>query len=228
MDAFSGVAALLLLLLSLFVIVPAGFVLVAAFAYVRVQKGQPIDVGTGLSAYTVVLLGASALVLTLGAARLLTALMGEISFDYTYGAGEVVDLGFGTDQTITDLGGKDDRQSQDVATGLALVIGAGIAGLFHFGLRSFLKDRTTFDRGVEGAWDTLEALVLGIIVLVLVAAVFNETLSRAIVTDEGSSPGGTIATMVAFLGLWVIYGYRALAHAGMRFGRAKTSGGVPL
>jgi hypothetical protein len=228
MDAFFGIVALLVV--SLFVIVPAGFVLVAAFAYVRVQKGQPVDIGTGLSAYAVVLLGASALVLTLGVARLLTALMGEIAFDYTYGDanGDVVMFGLDGSSGATDLGTDDDRQSQDVATGLALVIGAGIAGTFHFWLRSFLKDRGTFDRGVEGAWDTLQALALGVVVLALVATVFDETLSRAIVTKEGSSPGDTVAAMFAFIGLWVVYGYRALGHLGVRFGRPQTSGGVPL
>jgi len=226
MEAFFGVLAILAI--SLFALVPAGFVLVGAFAYVRVQKGQPVDIGTGLSAYTVVLLGASALVLTLGVARLLTALMGEIDFDYTYGESDAADIRIGANMNVVELQEGDDRQDQDVATGLALVLCAGIAGGFHFWLRRYLKGRGSFDQGVEGAWDTLLALLLGVIVLALVAQVLDETLSRAIVSEVGRSPGDTIAVMFSFVGVWLVYGYRALKHLGVRFERRQTSGGEPF
>lgn len=221
MDSFVGVVALLAI--SLFLVVPAAFILAAAFAYVRVQRGQPVDISTGASAYTVVLIGASALVFTLGIARLLTALMGEIDFDYTYGAGPFDDVLFDSDLSDEELQpfAEDDRQDQDVATGLGLIIGAGLAGAFHLWLRSYLKDRGSFDRGVEGAWDTFLALGIGLVVLALVAQVFNETLSRAIVTEEGNSPGDTIAVMFSFVALWLVYGYRALRHLGISFGRTR-------
>lgn len=209
----------LLLIVGVFAF-PAVFILVVAVAYVRMQRGQRVDISTGASAYTVILLGASALVLTAGVASLLTALMGEIDFDYTYGessefGGDFFDgdspSGFGSDE--------DQRQEQDVATGLGLVIAAVLAGAFHFWLRSWLKDRGSFDSSVEGAWDTFVAIAIGVVVLVLVSQVLNETLSRAIVTEEGSSPGGTIAAMIAFIPLWAAYGYRTLRHLGVFAGR---------
>lgn len=208
MDIFGFVIAFgLIMLLS----VPAVVLLALIFAYVRTQRGQPVDINTGISAYAVILLGASAIVITLGVASLLTALMGEIDYDYTYGESFEFSDDFFGDEVSSGLPG-DERQGEDVAEGLALIIAGLIAGAAHFWLRSRLKARAVFDNGVEGAWDMFLAIVLGATLLVAIASVLDSTFTRSITDNDSSSPGDLIAAMWALFGLWAVYAYRALRH----------------
>jgi hypothetical protein len=84
----------------------------------------------------------------------------------------------------------------------------------HLWLRGWLGGEGRFDRGVEGAWDTFFAIVVAVVALFLVAEMLNSTLGRAIVDNDRRAAGGTIAQTVAFLGLWLVYAWRALHHAG--------------
>ncbi len=210
-DMFFGIGLVLGLLAAL----PAVFVLAVAFVYVRQQRGQPVDITTGVSAYTVILIGLGALLVTLGVGEMLTALMAEIDGDYTYGT-----AGLGLDDVFDDLDGFGDlgtgeRQERDTASGLALFVAGAAAIAVHIMLRGWLLGRARFDRGVEGAWDTLLAILAGVAAVALVAQMLSGTFGRAIADDDTTATGQTIAQMLAVLGLWVVYGYRALGHTGL-------------
>ena len=228
MDSFFG-AGLAFGLISL---VPAVLILAVAFVYVRQQRGQPVDINTGATAYAVILIALGALMLTVGVAQLLTAIMAEIDGDYTYGVPFATfgETGF---QDSTGFGTADDvdtRQDNDVAAGLALLIAGALAVGAHIWLRGWLAGNGRLDHGMEAAWDILVALVTGLIAIVLIGQMLDETLSRAISDDDTSAAGSTIAQMVAVAGLWAVYGYRALGHAGLfrRDSRGGPGGGVAI
>src|SRR5688572_22140977 len=108
MDGFFGIGLLFALIVGVVFLVPAVFILAVAFVYVRQQRGQTVDIYTGVSAYTVILIGLGAVLLTLGVARMLTAIMAEIDADYTYG---VALAGF--DPSADDFGDSlEDRQER--------------------------------------------------------------------------------------------------------------------
>ncbi len=211
MDGFLGRGLVFALVSGLTVVVPAVFILAVAFVYVRQQRGQPVDITTGVSAYAVILIGLGALLITFGVAQMLTAILAELDADYTYG--------------ISDFGGGDfsgfqdedvsDRQERNVATGMALFIAGALAVAAHVWLRGWLAGHARFDRGVEGAWDTLFALLIGLTSIFFVAEMLTETFGRAITDDDTSSAGTTIAQMIAVLALWAVYAYRALGHTGL-------------
>lgn len=211
MDIFFGIA------LAVFgiVLIPIVAILAGVFAYVRAQRGRPVDINSGLTAYAVILLGAAAIVLTAGVASLLTAVMAEIDEDYTYGEfGRGGFPAFDNNDSFQPPDLEDNRQKEDVANGLALVATGVLAGAAHILLRAYLRDRGNFDPGVEGAWDVLMALIVGLALLVLIGTVFSETFERAIVDDNTNSPGDSIAAMWAFAVLWAVYAWRALRHLG--------------
>jgi hypothetical protein len=198
---------------------PAVLILAIAFVYVRQQRGQTVDIATGATAYTVILIGLGAVLLTIGVGQMLTALMAEIDGDYTYGTG-----GFGLGSPFEDINELGDlatgeRQERDTATGLALFVAGGLAIGVHVILRGWLLGRGRFDRGVEGAWDTLLTVLAGIVAVALVGQILSETFGRAIADDETTATGRTIAQMAAAAGLWLAYGYRALGHTGLLRGR---------
>ena len=232
MDSFFGVGLAIGLIVGLVFLIPAMFILVVAFVYVRQHRGQPVDINTGASAYAIFLIALGALLITIGAAQLLTAIMAEIDDDYTYGAAfPGFDQDFGDGGTVDDFGqDTDDRQERDVATGFALILAGGLAVAAHLWLRGWLQGQARFDRGVEGAWDVLFTLVLGLTAIVLVGQMFDETFTRAFTDDDSNAAGSTIAQMVAVLGLWAVYGYRALSHVGMfvRNAQGGPGGGEPL
>lgn len=224
MDGLFGLGLAFALIIGLVFIVPAVFILTIAFVYVRQQRGQPVDIHTGVSAYTVILIGLGALLITLGVARLLTAIMAEIDGDYTYGTanlfnedifGDGFDDDFAGSQGGSDSSAVDNRQEDDVAQGLALFVAGAIAVALHIWLRGWLAGGARFDRGVEGAWDTLFALLIGLAAVAIVADMLSDTFTRAITDDDTSAAGQTIAEMIALLALWAVYGYRALSHAGL-------------
>lgn len=228
MDSFFGSG----LVFGLVFLVPALLILVVAFVYVRQQRGQPVDINTGATAYAVILIGLGALLLTVGVAQLLTAIMAEIDGDYTYGVsfatfedpGFEDSTGFGTEDDV------DTRQEKDVAAGLALFIAGALAVGAHIWLRGWLAGEGRLDHGVEAAWDILVALVIGLMAITLFGQMLDETLSRAISDDDTSATGSTIAQMFAVAALWLVYGYRALGHAGLfrRDSRGGPGGGEPL
>ncbi len=216
MDGFLGVGLAFALILGLVFIVPATFILAVAFVYVRQHRGQPVDITTGVSAYTVILTGLGALLLTLGVGQMLTAIMAEIDDDYTYGTQALgFDDGFFDDLDALGDETTGDRQERDTATGLALFVAGAIAIAVHIWLRGWLLGQARFDRGVEGAWDTLFAILIGLTAVALVAQMLTETFGRAIADDDTSATGRTIAQMAAVMGLWLVYGYRALGHTGL-------------
>jgi hypothetical protein len=187
-------------------------ILAAVFIYVRAQRGRPVDLASGLTAYTVVLIGGSAVVFALGITALLTSFMGEVDFDYTYGAGEgALRDPFGPVRS----GDSNDRIDRDRARGIALILAGAAIGAVHLGLRRSLQGRDLLDGGVEAAWDVLLTVLAGLVTLGLVAGVFAQTFQRAMTEGPGPSPGGTIAAMWAFLALWAVYGWRTLDHAGI-------------
>ncbi len=221
MDSFFGLGLAFALIAGLVFMVPAFFILVVAFVYVRQQRGQPVDINSGVSAYTVILIGLGALLLTLGLAQLLTAIVAEIDGDYTYG---VASFGFDTGDfdsgsDLDGFGGLQDgvdaRQEDDVAAGLATFVAGAIAVGAHLWLRAWLAGQARLDRGVEAAWDVLFVLAVAVTGVVLVAQVIDETLVRAISDDDTSAAGSTIAQVVSVLVLWGVYAYRALGHVGV-------------
>jgi hypothetical protein len=214
MDSFFGLGLAFALILGLGLIVPSAFILVIAFVYVRQQRGAAVDIDTGLSAYAVVLIGFGALLIALGVGQLLTAVMAEIDADYTYGVSSLEGdlLGGSFDQTTP--GSKDNRQEENVAAGLALFVAGAAAVGIHLWLRGWLGGEGRFDRGVEGAWDTFFAIVIAVVALFLAAEMLNSTLGRAIVDNDRTAAGSTIAETIAFLGLWLVYAWRALHHVG--------------
>lgn len=228
MDSFFGLGLAFALITGLVFMVPAIFILVVAFVYVRQHRGQPVDINTGATAYTVIIIGLGALLITLGVGQLLTAIIAEIDGDYTYG---VASTGFASDFELGDADDfgtlreedVDSRQEDDVATGLALFITGALAVGAHAWLRGWLAGQGRLDRGVEAAWDILAALVIGITAIALVGEMLDETLGRAISDDDTGATGSTIAQMFAVAALWVVYGYRALGHAGL-FQRDATGG----
>lgn len=207
---FFGLGLVFALISGLTVVVPAVFILTVAFVYVRQQRGQPVDITTGLSAYAVILIGLGALLIAFGVAQMLTAILAEFDGDYTYG---VSDFGGGFDEFEDE--DVSDRQERDVATGMALFIAGALAVAAHVWLRGWLAGHARFDRGVEGAWDTLFALLIGLTAIFFVAGMLTETFGRAITDDDTSAAGSTIAQMIAVLGLWAVYAYRALGHTGL-------------
>jgi membrane-bound metal-dependent hydrolase YbcI (DUF457 family) len=98
---------------------------------------------------------------------------------------------------------------------MALFIAGALTVAGHVWLRGWLSGQARFDRGVEGAWDTLFALLIALAAVFLVAEMFTETFGRAIADDDTSATGGTIAQMIAVLALWAVYAYRALGHTGL-------------
>jgi hypothetical protein len=184
-------------------IVPATLILAVAFVYVRQQRGQPVDITTGVSAYTVILIGLGALLVTLGVGQMLTAIAGG-------------------DRRRLHI-----RHAGPRVRGRAPAIGR--SGIRRQGSRSSwqgrLRSRCTSGCGMApgpgpvrprsgGAWDTLLALLVGLVAVALVAQMFTETFGRAIADDDTSATGRTIAQMAAVVGLWLAYGYRALGHTG--------------
>ncbi|MEX0782834.1 MAG: hypothetical protein WD557_09305 [Dehalococcoidia bacterium] len=214
MDGFFGLGLFFAVISGITVVVPAVFILSIAFVYVRQQRGQPVDITTGVSAYAVILIGLGALLVTFGVAQMLTAIMAEIDGDYTYG---VADFGFNDFPGAEDFEDEDvsDRQERDVATGMALFVAGALAVAGHVWLRGWLSGHARFDRGVEGAWDTLFALLIGLTAIFFVAAMLTDTFGRAIADNDTSATGRTIAQMIAVLGLWAVYAYRALGHTGL-------------
>lgn len=232
MDSFFGIGLAIGLIVGLVFLVPAIFILVVAFVYVRQHRGQTVDINTGTSAYAVILIALGALLMTIGVAQLLTAIMAEIDADYTYGTAGFDEFTIGANIESDDGFGQDtdDRQERDVATGLALFVTGALAIGVHLWLRGWLKGQGRFDRGVEGAWDVLFTLVIGLTMVALVGQMLDETFNRAFTDNDSSAAGSTIAQMVAVLGLWAVYAYRSLTHAGM-FVRDVTGGpggGEPL
>lgn len=215
MDGFLGFGLTFALLGGLAVLIPAVFILAVAFVYVRQQRGQPVDITTGVSTYAVILIGLGALLVTFGVARMLTAIMAEIDADYTYGVPTFASEEFGFQEFDGETLDTGDRQERDVATGMALFVAGALAVAAHIWLRGWLAGQGRFDRGVEGAWDTLFALLVGAIAIFFVAEMFSETFGRAIADDETSAAGSTIAGMIAVLALWAVYAYRALTHTGL-------------
>ncbi len=229
MDSVFGLGFAFALIVGLVFIIPALFILVVAFVYVRQHRGQTVDINTGISAYAVILIGLGALLLTLGLAQLLTAILAEIDGDYTYGVATFgFDTGdFDTESDLDGFGGLQDgvdtRQEDNVAAGLAMFVAGAIAVGAHVWLRAWLAGQARLDRGVEAAWDVLFVLAIAFSGVVLVAQVIDETLGRAISDDDTSAAGSTIAQAFAVLGLWGVYAYRAFGHAGM-FARDATGG----
>ncbi|HEX6029840.1 MAG TPA: hypothetical protein VFY90_00325 [Tepidiformaceae bacterium] len=214
MDSFFGLGLVFALILGLGLIVPAVFILVIAFVYVRQQRGVTVDINTGLSAYTVILIGIGALLIALGVGQLLTAIMAEFDEDYTYGVSSLQGDLLGGSFDPTTPGTTDNRQEENVAAGLALVVAGAAAVGLHLWLRGWLGGEGRFDRGVEGAWDTFFAVVIAVVALFLAAEMLNSTLGRAIVDNDRTAAGSTIAETIAFLGLWLVYVWRALHHVG--------------
>src|SRR5688572_5124342 len=131
---------------GLAVAVPAAFILAVAFVYVRQQRAQPVDITTGVSAYTVILIGLGALLMTLGVGEMLTALMAEIDGEYTYGT-----AGLGLDDAVDDLDefselGTGERQERDTATGLALFVAGAGANAVHLVVWGWRPRHPRFDR----------------------------------------------------------------------------------
>jgi hypothetical protein len=150
---------------------------------------------------------------------MLTALMAEIDGEYTYGT-----AGLGLDDVVDDLDefserGTGERQERDTATGLGLFVAGAVAIAVHVMLRGWLLGHARFDRGVEGAWDTLFAVVAGVAAVVLVGQMLSETFGRAIADDDTTATGQTIAQVAAVMGLWLVYAYRALGHTGLLVAR---------
>ncbi len=181
-------------------------VLTAGFVYARVSSEEPPDLVSGISAYTVIVLAASGVAVSIGIARLLTVAFGAVDFDFTYGA-----LGSGPFGGI-DLGGGvpsfyDDESIQDHnrAEGIALV-GAGVLfGWVHLLARNALMQRDLFDEGLEGAFEVLVAFVAGLAVLAAGAVAATQVIERSLVDAGGPSPGGAIALFVGAALLWALY-----------------------
>jgi hypothetical protein len=218
MDSFFGLGIVFGLVFGLGLLVPAIFILVIAFVYVRQQRGMTVDINTGLSAYAVILIGVGALLIALGVGQLLTAILAEVNSDYTYGTSSLNSDVFGGDfsDDFSDLAADatNDRQEHNVAAGLALFVAGALAVGVHILLRGWLGGEGRFDRGVEGAWETFYAIVVALVALLLAAQMLNETLSRALTSDDTSAAGSTVAETIAVVGLWAVYAWRALQHVG--------------
>ena len=224
MDSFFGLG----LAFGLAFIAPAVFILVVAFVYVRQHRGQTVDINTGATAYTVIIISLGAVLITVGVGQLLTAIMAEIDGDYTYGVATTdFESGFEFESSdgfgSLDDGDVDSRQEDDVAAGLALFIAGALAVGAHAWLRGWLAGQARLDHGVEAAWDVFVALVVAVTAIVFIGQMLDQTLGRAISDEDTSATGSTISQMFAVLALWAVYGYRALSHAGL-FARDATGG----
>lgn len=215
-------AALGIIALSV-VATPAVLILAVAFVYVRQQRGQPVTIQTGLTAYAVLMVAVAAIVVAVGIAAMLRAATAEIDGDYTYGPGLDV-FGLPDDFEEEPIVGQEfieQRQKQDLATGVALLLAGGLIGVLHFYLRGWLADREDYDHGVAAAIEVLVAIGAGLFVLLAVSGVLDQTISRAI-ADADNAPGGSIASMWAAIGLWLVYAWRALTHLRGSVPRSRT------
>ena len=187
--------------------IPALLLLFIAFVYVRAQRGQGFDIGTGLTLYASTLLGLSAVVVAVGLGLLLTALMAQIDEDYTYGPE------FSSSFEGDVRGASSSRQERDSAAGLGLVVAGGITASLHIWLRAALRRKERLDDGAEGAVEVVMAFAFGLVAVLLIGSVFHDSFERAIADDSSVSPGGTIAQMCAFIALWALYGLQVLNRA---------------
>jgi len=185
---------------------------VAIFVYSRLRSGGSVGVPEGATAYVSILIGVSAIALTIAVGALFTAIIGEADGNYTYGESM-----YGDGMEYNDgMGFFDDSYDRQRDQDLALALGVGIAGalslILHLAIRRWLQLRSLFAPPVERGWDLFLAVGLGLAAFLLLAQMLQGTFDRWLVDQSGASPGDTIAQFFAFLLLWAAYASRAYRH----------------
>ena len=201
-------------------ILPGALLLALAFVYVRVHRGQPVDLNTGATAYVVILVSIAAIIMTSGVANLLRPAIGSIDEDYTYTSSFFSGSDFNDFNDNDDnASGDTDRKSRDVASGVGLVLAGSLIVFAHLALWSWLRANGHWDVGAERAWTMVVTLMLALFVVTLLTVFASDALER-IVADEGQgvTPGASIALLIPFAALWAIYGRRALGDLRFAFG----------
>lgn len=190
-------------------------VLVASFVLVRARQGEDLDLASGATAYTSMMLAALAVVAAIGVARLLVGAMGAVDADYTYGPGGPSGPAFssGLPEDGYDLDA--DRNNRDAAAGIALLLVAVTVGWLHLGLRMQLVARGLLDRAVERAVEASMAVLAGVVSVALCGVAFSLVLQRGIVETRPPSPGETIAYACGALLVLLVYGARVARGLGM-------------
>jgi hypothetical protein len=197
-----------LLTLNAFTLVLPVAVLAAAFVYAQLRRGREVDMATGLTAYTALLLAASVLVLALGVGRLLTAVVAEFDADFAYST-DTSQLPPGALRTQAG------QQDADLAAGLGLTLAGTASVLAHAALGGRLRRRGDFDDDAWALVDIATAIGAGLAAIALLGTFIGRTLDRAIVEESAATPGGSLAFLVAFFGVWAVYGARVLRQAGI-------------
>jgi hypothetical protein len=181
-------------------------VLAAAFVYARLHSDGPLDLVSGGSAYLAIMTAGAAVLIAIGSAQVLTAILADLNEGFTYGGDPVLGGPFGAPGPPSNA----DRQDADLSGGLGLaLVGVALATL-HIWLRGRLTVLSGLDTGVERAVEVLAALVFGLVVLVLTASAVAALIERLSYGEDAGAPGEPLAFALAFAAVWLIYGARCL------------------
>jgi hypothetical protein len=216
----------------LVVVIIAGIVVLLVRG--RNEGGFEFSFQTVVSAYLALVMGASLIVATVGAAQLLGALMSDAfgrsftyqSFSFAESPRPVLAPGSTEPQTPSEAEQRqryeeterariENLYRDDVVYGITMLL----VGLFMFGIhaagRQFLRHRRGEPSLISRSYLILMLIATSVVALVSLVTAIASVVRRYILETVGpdrvmSNPGESVALALAFLPLWLWFLYRAL------------------
>jgi hypothetical protein len=200
----------------------------------RNEGGFEFTFQTVVSAYLALVIGASLIVATVGAARLLGALMSDAfgrsftyqSYSFVENPRPVLPPGATDPQTPSEVEQRqryeeterarlENKYRDDIVYGVTMLV----VGLFMFGVhtagRQFLRRRRGEPALIARSYLILMLISTSVVALVSLVTAIASVVRRYVLETVGpdrvmSNPGESVALALAFLPLWLWFLYRAL------------------